>query len=302
LFAAIAESLGRELPSSTIYRAPTITSLASLLEQPEVPQFSPFVVMKPGTQSPPVFVIHGLAGNVQFFKLAQHLRTDQPIYGVEARGIDGLEEPFDSVEDMASQYLCALEGNQFRGPVTLIGYSFGGLIALEMAHRMALAGKPTPTLILVDAYPAPAFMPRVERLRLTAKRTKRHALEIKRLPLSQSVSYVARGVRKRLGLEKSQIPESSFPSEYRVSLARTTCRVKEKAYVALANYRPPHYRGKIMFVKAGEDSYFPSDPRAAWGDLLGDFEVERIPGSHVDVVTRSFEGLAEALTNCLQRA
>src|SRR5450432_576453 len=70
LFAEIAREFGRELPSSTLYYAPTIAALASLLEQPMLPRFSPLVRVKAGDENPPIFIVHGLAGTVPFFDLA----------------------------------------------------------------------------------------------------------------------------------------------------------------------------------------------------------------------------------------
>ena len=60
LFAEIARSEGRELPSATIFHAPTIAALASVLEQPTLPSFSPFVQLKAGGKKPPILIAHGL--------------------------------------------------------------------------------------------------------------------------------------------------------------------------------------------------------------------------------------------------
>jgi thioesterase domain-containing protein len=56
--------------------------------------------MKAGAEHPPVFIAHGLPGSVQF-ELAKHIPTGHPIYGIQAKGVDGMEEPFDRIEDMA---------------------------------------------------------------------------------------------------------------------------------------------------------------------------------------------------------
>jgi pimeloyl-ACP methyl ester carboxylesterase len=54
-----------------------------------------------------------------------------------------MEEPFDCVEDMAQYYVEGLNELQPCGPYILIGYSFGGLVALEMAQRLSDSGEPT---------------------------------------------------------------------------------------------------------------------------------------------------------------
>src|SRR5271167_1040481 len=76
LFNEIAKACGRELPPVTIYQAPTITALAALLEEPATPRFPPLVLMKSGTEEPPVFLAHGLGGSaMDFFQPVKHIQT-----------------------------------------------------------------------------------------------------------------------------------------------------------------------------------------------------------------------------------
>src|SRR5271156_3255568 len=135
LFTEIAQVCDRELPPVTIYQARTIAALAALLEQPTTPRFPTLVLLKPGANKPPVFLAHGLGGSViDFFQPVRQIETDHPIYGMQARGIDGLEEPLERIEDMADFYLDAIKKVQPRGPYILVGYSLGGLVVLEMAQ------------------------------------------------------------------------------------------------------------------------------------------------------------------------
>src|SRR5437660_12820109 len=62
-------------------------------------------------------------------------------------------------------------------------------------------------------------------------------------------------------------------------------RVKQKAYLAYANYQPRFYRGKIHFVTAEIKSFFPGDPATIWADLAAELEIEIIPGNHLNIVT-----------------
>ena len=65
LFAEIARECGREVPTATIFQAPTIAALASMLKLPSLPRFSPFVSLKAGAAHPPVLITHGLGGQAQ---------------------------------------------------------------------------------------------------------------------------------------------------------------------------------------------------------------------------------------------
>ena len=105
-------SLGANCQVQRIFRAPTIAALASVLEQPVLPHFSPFVRLKAGNDNPPILIAHGLGGHPNFFQLAKHIHTDHAIYGIQAKGIDGVEEPQDRIEDMARYYLDEL--NKFQ--------------------------------------------------------------------------------------------------------------------------------------------------------------------------------------------
>ena len=302
LFAEIARDCGREVPTAAIFHAPTIAALASMLEQPTLPRFSPFVRLKAGKEHPPILITHGLGGRARFSELARHILSAHPIYGIQARGIDGREQPFDRIEDMAQFYLGALKDLQPEGPYLLIGYSFGGLVALEMAQRLSAGGKEIALLVLVDAYPHPSQMSSRQRLRLGWQRSLRRVSEMRRRPVPEAISYLTGGVKRRFGLAGPQgrVPHAAGGS--RLSLAQTTLQVKEKAYVALARYRPRPYAGKIKFVKSESDEYFPGDPVPVWANVAADLEVETVSGSHLDMVTTHFEGLAAVLTRYLQEA
>jgi acetoacetyl-CoA synthetase len=303
LFAAIAQQCGRELPSATIYHAPTIAQLARLLDQPALPRFSPFVTVKPGGAKPPILIVHGLAGTVPFFELAQEMATDDhPVYGIQAKGVDGLEEPSDRVEDMATFYLRSLRGIQLHGPYILIGYSFGGLVALEMAQSLQEVGENVASLALVDAYPDARYMARGQRLRLRAQRVGSRIADIQKRSVPAGISYIARRLKNRLRVGGVDNAGNLSSGASRLSFEHTTLRVKQKAYVALAHYRPQFYNGEIKFVKSLGDSYYPANPSAVWAKFATAFECDTVPGGHLDMVTGDIKSLAAVLTRYVNEA
>ena len=300
MFAEIAQVFGRELPSATISHASTIAALATLIQQPDLPHFSPFVKLKAGTEKTPIYIAHGLDGRAKYSELARHICTDHAIYGIQAKGVDGLEEPFDRIEDMASFYLAALHQVQPEGSCIMIGYSFGGLVALEMAQRLFADGKRLALLILVDAYPHPRYLSPGQRLRLMLRRTRRHISEMAERSPRDAISYFLRGLKRRLPLAKGRNRDAPSLETSRLSFAQTTRHVQERAYVAYGRYRPRFYPGKIKFVRAGVGSYFPDDPAAVWGKLTGEIECETVTGGHLEIVTTDFQGLAAVLTGYLR--
>lgn len=302
IFAQIAQVCGRELPSATICYAPTVATLAAVLDQPALPRFSPLVPLKAGTQTAPILIAHGVGGRASFGKLAQHIRTAHPIYGIQARGVDGLEPPFDRIEDMASFYLDALNQLPSQGPCILIGYSFGGLIALEMAQRLSEAGKNVALLVLIDTYPHPRHLPVSQRIPLFSKRVLGHISGMTHMPIRRAVSYFAEGVERRLHIAEAHNLRNLPPETSCLSFALTTSRNRDSDFVALKRYHPRFYQGKIKFVRPEHNSYLPTDPTAYWKKLSTELEVQTVPGDHLGMIGPHFETLAAVLTRYVREA
>ena len=264
---------------------------------------SPFIQIKTGRQRPPIVIAHGLSGLVQFEELANHIDTDHPIYGIQAPGIDGAQEPLDRVEDMAELYLNSLDELHQGDTFILIGYSFGGLVALEMAQRLAARGKHIGLIALLDSYPHPRFLPARDRLRLIAKRMKGHAQQMWQLPFSDSLSYFVKGFKRRLHLPGAPHESQRAPETMALSFEETALRrVNQKAYLAYSRYLPKFYPGKIRFVTTEVKSFFPTNPVRVWGKLVSELEVEVIPGDHLNIVTTEFRALAAVLTRYIDEA
>ena len=277
LFAEIAKACDRELPPVTIYQARTIASLASLLEQPTTPRFPALVLLKDGVKTPPVFIAHGLGGSIMdFFQPMKHIESDHPIYGMQARGIDGLDEPSESIEEMAEFHINAIREVQPRGPYALMGYSLGGLVALEMAQRLSASGEKIALLAMLDAYPHMRQLSFGQRTRLTARQAKRGLRFLKNI--SGSTPY--------------QPPVG-------VSLTPAMQRVRATAYQALTRYSPRFYRGKINFVRAEVISAFPANAAAVWAPLAESIEVSTVPGDHLGMIATHYESLASVLSRLL---
>jgi acetoacetyl-CoA synthetase len=301
LFAEVAQVCGRELPSATVYRAPTIATLAALLEQPTLPWFSPFVQLKAGSEYPPILIAPGLGGRDSFSQLAKHIQTGHPIYRIQARGVDGMEKPFERIEDMAEFYLGALNQLQPHGPYILVGYSFGGLLALEMAQRLSAGGKEVALLTLLGTYAHPRYFPPVQRLRLIAKRTRNRISFMKRTPILAAFSHFVRALERRSRVARAHHRTPSTEIS-RLSFAQNFLRVEASDSVALARYRPRFYRGKIRFVRPEIDHYFPSDPATLWKGLAAELEVENVPCNHAGLIGTHCETLAAVLTRYVREA
>src|SRR5215469_3674397 len=258
---------------------------------------SPLVLLKEG-EGPPVVIAHGLAGTVQVSKLATCINAPNPVYGIEAKGVDGRGEPLQRVEDMARYYLEALNRSCPDGPYIVIGYSFGGLVALEMAQRLHDSGKEILLLIMLDAYPHPQFLRLPTRLSLFVQRMKTHGQQIWHMSFRAGWTYFGKGVKRRLHLipRSEPAPVSSSPRE------RILHKVNEKAYQAYTDYQPRFYAGKVSFVTTATKTFFPANPAAAWKHLTADLEIEVVPGNHLNILTTEYQPLADVLTRYIQKA
>ena len=280
LFTEIAQVCDRELPPVTIYQARTISALAALLEQPTPPRFPALVLLKEGAGKPPVFLAHGLGGSViDFFQPIKHIESDLPIYGLQAKGIEGLDEPLESIEDMAEFHVNAIRELQPQGPYALIGYSLGGLIALEMAQRLSANGEKVALLAMLDAYP-----------------------HMRQLALGQRLRLVARQATRGFRIFRNASGSAPYQPPAGGSLTPAMQRVRASAYLALTRYRPRFYRGEIKFVRAEILSGFPADAAAVWTPLVGKIEVTTVPGDHLGMIATHYERVAAVLSRYLSEA
>lgn len=151
LFALIEQVFNQHLPLATLLQFPTVEQLAVILTQDKTASWSSLVPIQTLGSNPPFFWVHGAGGNVLMYqKLARYLGEDQPVYGLQARGLDGKENPLTQVEDMASLYLQEIQEIQPKGPYFLGGLSFGGMVSFEIAQKLQTQGQAVALLALID--------------------------------------------------------------------------------------------------------------------------------------------------------
>jgi thioesterase domain-containing protein/acyl carrier protein len=300
LFAEIAKEFGRELPPETIYQAPTVAALGALLENSAKPLLPPLALLKTGSEAPPVFITHGLGGSIlEFFAAVRHINSSHPIYGIQAKGTDGLQDPLDRIEDMAQFYLDAIREVQPRGPYLLIGYSLGGLVTLEMAQRLSERGEKVALLAMLDAYPFRSYLPFPQRVKLMSRRARYHASSAMKLPARQAVTYFLHPAQRQA---HNSLDGREDACQSSATIVGAAARVRDSANLALMRYRPRFYDGTIKFVRAEIESEFPDDPVAVWAKLAREFEVETVPGDHQGILNTHFESLASVLSRYLREA
>src|SRR5439155_13390967 len=105
--AEMQKACGPMLPLALLFQTPTMEKIAEALRQEgwEAPWAS-LLAIQPAGSRPPFFCVHGAGGHVLAYRhLAQYLGPDQPVYGIQARGLDGKMAAPMSVEGLAAHYI-----------------------------------------------------------------------------------------------------------------------------------------------------------------------------------------------------
>ena len=151
LVAAINTRLDAGVAVRTLFEAPSVRSLSQQLGRHDsAVEVVPVEVLKQGT-GVPLFCIHpGLGLSWPYRDLGNYL--DCPIIGINQISQNGEAEP-GSIRSMAASYADRLESLYPTGPYNLLGWSFGGTVAHELATELRRRGYAVHRLILLDATP-----------------------------------------------------------------------------------------------------------------------------------------------------
>lgn len=154
IMARIEKLTGKRLPLATLFEHSTIEKLSLVLNMDSKSiTWDSLVHIKPNGSKMPLYIVHGAGLNVLLFNaLAMNMDEDQPVYGLQARGLNGIDEPLDVMEEIAANYISEILAQNPDGPYALAGYSLGGTIAYEMARQMIEMGKDVKLLAVFDTY------------------------------------------------------------------------------------------------------------------------------------------------------
>lgn len=295
---------GRELPLAVLFRASTIAALADVLRSQEEPAFSHLVGLRPRGSGRPLYIVHGIFGNVlQLRGLAERIVADRPIYALQARGADPRLEPHASIGEMATAYLEAIREFQPSGPYALAGYSFGGLIAFEMACRLREAGEEVDVLALLATEVHERNLPFGAMLSYKAVLARRVAKKLLSSGIRTWPAYLLAKVRLaghrfllRHGLAEPGDPWLESP-ELLTDRTRRMYKTYVREFVA---YRPRAYQGAISVFCPRGPSYDSCDPLPIWRKVADHVAVFSIPGTHQTIMDEPHvNSLARQLDRCL---
>lgn len=297
LVVEIEEQFQCSLPATALLEAPTVSGLARLLDRRQDPIASPTLVpLQPVgalSRRPVFFCVHGLGGGiVDYRRLSQALGVEWPFYGVQARGLDGVEPIDESIEEMAAHYVQAIKGLQPMGPYCLGGYCFGGIVAYEMARQLTTAGDHVALVAILEGYAPVGEAQRNElwrewRLAINFLRTLpywlRDYLQLGRIRMQARNRRMMRVLRKRLWrlvgvraeLDAHDVLDgvSSWPAQLQ--------RVVESHIAAARRYSPNPYAGRIVLFRTPHRLLQAPERDMGWSKLSTEpVDVQMIAGSH----------------------
>lgn len=303
LIAQIEKVFNRRLRVATVFQAPTIEQLSAVIRE-EIHEGSALagtslVEIQSQGSRPPLFLVHGAGGGMfwGYVNLSRHLGTDQPVYGLKSRGLDGREE-FGSLEEMAAQYVADVRALQPHGPYHLGGYCFGGIVALEMARLFRAQGEEVAMLAMLNCSPpnsnydrtswTPLWVLRfgrnllywMEYVRHWTPPQRREFFRWKKDILKQRIArLLGRNATAPMKVDAGNLVDlSSFPADQR-ELWRTHI-------AALLKYHPKQYAGQVhLFRSPGHPVLCSFQSDYGWGEWAeGGVNITIVPGVHEKIL------------------
>jgi amino acid adenylation domain-containing protein len=318
LIAEIEKKFTKRVAPATLFQSPTILELAEIIRRGPA-SWSSLVRVQPGGTRTPFFWILGDLSNAF---LPRYLDSDQPLYGLEHQSQDGKPAGYTSVETIAAHYLGEMRRVQAQGPYYLGGYSFGSVVALEVAQQLKDQAEEVSLLVLLDPPGPLSGTSRSSTIPLKGGRTiidrfhdriHRHYVNLARLGYEERLAYFwERGVAKvdevrtRITTRITKTLKRGL-SKACLVLGRELPPSVRSLYIldiydqALRKYEMRPYSGRVVLLKGEGQS---DDYEGNWEQyLVGEKQLYEVPGNHLDLRQEAYiPSWAEKLKVCLEAA
>ena len=305
LLSTIFKASGIKLPITSLFQNATIAKQALLLESKteiDDKKWTSLVPIKSEGSKQPLYLVHGGGLHVLFYQsLVRHLDEDQPIYALQAKGLDGASEPLETIELMATHYINEILDQNSEGPFHLAGYSLGGLIAFEMAKQLKEMGKEVGIVSLFDAVAKDNWAD-VSKIEKILKKTGHNFSMLMKKPL-ETITYKSTMLKQRyqhfLGKVKVAYKDTGTQN-LEEGLLPYGKKVYEKSIEAYWRYELQPCDISVLLFKAEDEMFYLKDPEFhGWKSFaLDGVEVFKVPGNHYNM----FDGPStEKIASILQK-
>ncbi|HEX8434218.1 alpha/beta fold hydrolase, partial [Archangium sp.] len=260
---------------------------------------SPLATLQPRGNLAPLFLVHAIGGSaLSFRELSQALGEEQPLHAFHAPGLEGEAPPFEDISAMARHYLAPLREARVPGaPLWLAGWSFGGLVAYEMARQLEAEGVDVAGVILLDSWlPRRAWPVQPDGSEGVRHLARELGLEV------EGDATLAR--LAALAVERRLLPPATAEDDLGRAL-----RVYEAHQAAFRAFRPQPSKGLRLVLLRPEQVSSPADAAlleqdatGGWGALVpGPVELHAVPGDHFRMLRAPhIESLAQVLRDILR--
>jgi amino acid adenylation domain-containing protein len=295
LVAQIQEQFGQSLPLGALLENNTIQKLAALISANSSSQNKFLVTIRPQGNKQPIFLLPGGRGDVLYYRnLAKYVEIDRPLYGLQAPLADSRNSYGMELEALVSKYLTEILELQPEGPYYLAGHSFGGYIALEMAHQLLAQGRQVAFLGLWDTYP-----PGPNRQANLRDRILIHRMNLRGLNSRQVLGYFRDRWISLLARLAYLAPVRSYLKwiNYRTNNGRVSSRISRYGF------HPDPYPGDLfLFSVKHRPWYVRWDPMVNWHKYIkGELIIREVQGEHGSMLFEPYvQDLAHQLNDCLR--
>jgi amino acid adenylation domain-containing protein len=291
----------KDLTMAALFSAPTVAGLAGMLRKSGETEFSHLVCLRPEGTGRPIFIVHGIYGNVlHLAALAKLVRTDRPIWALQARGVDPRLEPHQTIAEMSAAYIAAIRTVQPGGPYAIAGYSFGGLVAFDMATRLRREQEQVEFLGLFETDLHERHLPPFAKLAYQWTLARRVAGKLAILPRSDWPGYLRQKMRK---LRSKLMSAPEVPDLLPGIPAAFTDRYREMYAIGLREcerFRPGRYDGMLTLFSVRGPRFDTCNPLPIWRRSAKALRVLPISGQHDTIMDQPHvRSLADQLSLCL---
>ena len=268
-------------PETILLEVGTIASLAARIDQAAVTG-DIVIPLQPLGSRVPLFCFHAIYGDLgSYAKLVEYMGRDQPIYGVRFFAGMGKAAGKETLCELVETYAVALKNKQPQGPYRLVGYSFGGILALETARRLVKDGNEVEFIALIDTDLSEYLLKGRHNFRYVLKYWSTRLMQkwpmFWRMSWSEKREYVFQKIRLEKETRKKARDHRRNLKGARIELGRLA-----------SLYSPAIYNGEVrLFHVMGEKDRFLLDRDGALGWtpwVTGGVKVIYVPGDHTTVM------------------
>lgn len=219
-----------------------------------------------------------------FASIAGLSRVEATYYGLRIKALESADAGL-TVETLARQHLDAIRAITPHGPYTLLGYSFGGLVAYELAVQLQQAGEEVALLGLFDT-PHPGFHAALSPVEFEVALRVYRADRARKYWTNLKTGRIDRLARDALVYAGKKLRPLSWHMARLVGKAlgrkRLTASPELRVDAMWHAYRPPPFDGRLLLIRAqGRDAEFAGDPTMGWQkSALRGVDVKFASGSH----------------------